>query len=1041
MKKDNKIFEKKKRIFLIGFLILFFIVISGVSADNVCCYNPTNGICTKNVDESSCVSPAEVFANPQCTNSKCNEGCCILGTNSQMTTPSECQILSNNLGMNYNFQLIDAAACTNYADSEVKGACIVGEVNKQCQYTTSSQCSGDFRPGVFCCNPTLNLTCTKTTKTKCYDGDVYFVDTCNQVCEKKDTCSYDSGFICEKKSITEAQCKSINCENGKKNGDSWCFYDGTLIEEAGPVGSRFFKQMCINGNVETEPCADYRLETCDSGVSESGTGEAQCKINPYQTCLAAENDSESCNTEYCKMWPVGLECNILSAYGLSGSSVFADCSAEESGSTTTNCPFGLCQASTSRSVLFDDLHLEKCLPLIQGGIKLSTEVSEGSSTEEESVCSAGDYSATLYFDHDNGDCNRWRLKSWDNPNDYINQYDEKYGYAGVIDLAGFDIASYPGATSSLTGDWYPNNCEENGLSPTSGNPVSIIDNYGSGDAYILASNLNKLAENGSIPDQKLMQVLEERCRLISDCDGKSNWVGAPGGGVTISTFYCHASRDDHIQCDFNFKCSKWQPPESGECEKCGNDGLPCSEYRCKSLGGSCEYETPDNADRSYCFSSSDTSAPTITLKSINPNPPIPPYTAAEFVIETNKDSECKFNLDNAGAKFQDMNYYFGNGFGKEHRIVLNVPGQTAVEMENGTLAYALMNQGSHTLYVRCLDAGGHGKVMNPFEIKFQVMQNPDNIAPIIKNETPKSGSPIKFNTTEKTVEFSLNEPSECKWDYSDINYSSMRNNLSCETAISDTAILRGYYICSGKLTNITTILSGQTEFYVKCKDQPWLQGNENSLYHRNTNSESHKYILRHSEELKITEVSPVGDKIKSISDSNIELKAVTSGGGFNGKAVCSWRKSTSIDMGSSVFVQFSKTNSNSHKQNLTGQQAGTYYVDVKCTDSAENIANISFSYNLILDTLPPVISRIFRQGNDLKLITNEVSKCFVSFNPSYKCAFLTENSTRMSGSEKAHTTNWEYYLGYYIRCGDYFGNENDGACSLVARTTAINNEV
>jgi len=1034
----NKI--KKNRILLGVVFTLLIILISStsfISAEIGCCFNPTNGLCSLNSEQDSC-DGGQFFSNPSCTDSQCQKGCCLVAGNGEMLTSRACQLKSQANGVEYNFQNIDTQACTALTNSQVKGACVLGEYGDQCVYTTQAQCgSGNFHAGIYCCDSSLNNSCDVTTTTVCQDNKAYYKDTCGNICQVKESCDYNSGFTCEKTATQPAHCKSINCASaGKNNGDSWCSGDG----ESTSVGSRFFKQYCLNGNVETEPCADFRQETCSSG--EEG-GEASCHVNPWQDCLAAGNDSESCDENFCKMWPTGLDCNVLQAPqgGIAG----ANCMDEAPTAAIGSCSSGACVQSTAKSILFDDLELGTCLPLVQGGLKTYTSAqgSGQSSTNSESsansVCAAGDYSATIYFDADTGSSPQWALaKETDDEADtsYVDFNNNKYGYAGILDMAGFETDN---SQSVLTGDWLGDTQEHDRLIPAQeNNPVyDAVYTTSSKDAPGFAKKLNKLAENGSLPDPELLRVLEERCRLISDCDGKENWVGGVGSGLTSAAFHCtKADRYDHVKCEFNFKCKSWKAPTSGECSQCGKDDLPCSEYRCKAISGSCDYYEPEGADQGHCVSSSDTSAPVITLKSITPNPPIPPYTAAEFVINTDKDSECKFNLDSAGVKYDDMQYEFGNDFSKEHTIILNIPGQTnssLADIGENTLAYNLMNQGSHTLYVRCLDAAGHGQASSPFPINFQVMQNPDNLAPVIINATPISGSAIKYNTTSKDVIFKINEPAECKWSSVDKDFSSMENGLSCETSVSDAAIIRGYYSCSGKLNNITTSLSDQTKFYVRCKDQPWLEGNETDLYHRNTNDNSFQYLLRASQELVITETSPIGEITKKVTNTSVTLSLITSGGGSNGKAICKWRLSNSSELNSS-FVNFYHTNANTHSQIISDKPAGTYYVEVKCQDSSENNVSASYSYNLLIDMQAPLIAKIYEYMGNLRIKTNEEAKCFVSNNKYLGCSFSKDNATRMDGSEKEHKTPWNFDKTYYVRCEDYYGNTNEGNCNIITKT-------
>ena len=557
-----KIKENKQKIIgIISFLVLTLVCLSLVNAENGCCFNPTNGLCSLNSEQSTCGAGVFILGDVLCTDGRCNPGCCMISGVGEMTTAQTCTINSKKAGVEYNFQYITADACTLLTKSQEKGACILGEYQDECKYTTRAQCaSGNFKAGIFCCDASLNNSCKKTTKTICDSGDVYILDSCNQLCEKKQSCDYNSGFVCEKKNNKEANCKSINCDSiGKKNGESWC----NNPEEALP-GSRYFKQSCINGKVETEPCQDFREESCVPG--ENGS-EATCVINPWQDCLAAGNDTELCDPAYCKMWPTDApesESQEGDTSGPGTATVQTLSNGQGSEVTMTNgmAPDGHDywyyynsgyvyggQISTTQAdkgsleKYFKDLHFETCLPLIQGGLKFySSKKSGTTSSSANAVCSAGDYSATLYFDHDIS-CGHWRLKSWEDPNSYINGEDV-WGNAGIIDM--YDAS------------WTLQSCEENGLAPLY-QPIISAVSVGKGDASLLAKNLNSLVSSGVLPNPAVMRILQERCRLISDCGDKSSFVGT-GGGSSYGEFHCRnaGGEGDHVICEFNFKCKSFK---------------------------------------------------------------------------------------------------------------------------------------------------------------------------------------------------------------------------------------------------------------------------------------------------------------------------------------------------------------------------------------------------------------------------------------------------------------------------------------------------
>jgi len=340
--------------------------------------------------------------------------------------------------------------------------------------------------------------------------------------------------------------------------------------------------------------------------------------------------------------------------------------------------------------------------------------------------------------------------------------------------------------------------------------------------------------------------------------------------------------------------------------------------------------------------------------------------------------------------------------------------------------------GNYTMYVRCLDGAGNGEAKAPFLINFQVMALPDGNSPIVLEANPISGSRIMFDTTSKLVSLKLNEPSECKWAEYDMDFDSMNNSFECDTNDNQNSVILGYY-CKAILNGITTNMSQQTKFYVRCKDQPWLEGHEDDVYKRNKNSVSYEYILKPSNRLEITELTPIGEIKKSMLNSSIEINVKTSGGSSNGVSECKWSHSNQNLNNITNFIRMSSTNSTMHKQRVTSPFIATNYVYIKCEDMAGNVVYNNSEFNLTIDTSSPSVIRVYWISKTLKIKTDEDSKCYYSTNTSNKCAFNINNASSMSGNSKDHTIEWQNDKNYYIKCADNFGNYA-GDCSLEVRT-------
>lgn len=149
-------------------------------------------------------------------------------------------------------------------------------------------------------------------------------------------CNYNLGSICgefrpgvDSGNMEGYTCRNLNCIDSKgkqrTNGESWCVYDGTigggsilegksgglLSKIAGGllegevallstdlVGSRHFRQVCVNGKVEVEPCADYRKEICVQNDKSLDNGRkidnAICRMNLWEQCISYNQGNEGC---------------------------------------------------------------------------------------------------------------------------------------------------------------------------------------------------------------------------------------------------------------------------------------------------------------------------------------------------------------------------------------------------------------------------------------------------------------------------------------------------------------------------------------------------------------------------------------------------------------------------------------------------------------------------------------------------------------------------------------------------------------------------
>lgn len=337
-----------------------------------CCFNSNDGRCFRNTPKAKCVSYLNSTWNPSstCNIDQCNKGCCVIAGECSFVTQTRCKAEASRymyVNMTFNEEIVSERECIEQCLVSEEGCCVASD---KCTFTTRDKCdikernneTGEgFYENMLCSNDLLTCDCARQQYTSCVadkDG-VYWFDSCgnrenvynsdkvksynrgyvldpDSVCSLNGindvncgNCDYESGTLCGKvdKKIGmiygEYSCNSLNCDdvyeskaspnaNGdKKNGESWCVYDGAVGQAKDLVGSRHYRHMCINGEEMTESCRDFREEVCIQGASDKPpstllqalqeTGdyvESACRDNRWETCYACndELDPQKCCT-------------------------------------------------------------------------------------------------------------------------------------------------------------------------------------------------------------------------------------------------------------------------------------------------------------------------------------------------------------------------------------------------------------------------------------------------------------------------------------------------------------------------------------------------------------------------------------------------------------------------------------------------------------------------------------------------------------------------------------------------------------------------
>ncbi len=499
-----------------------------------------------------------------------------------------------------------------------------------------------------------------------------------------------------------------------------------------------------------------------------------------------------------------------------------------------------------------------------------------------------------------------------------------------------------------------------------------------------------------------------------------------------------------------FNCQPYQPPIGGrDCELCNEIQGGCSEYRCKSLGQACELLNAGTKDEKCTWvNPRDVNSPMIKIGKLlsgykwTPDTAVRPpatgvvinqtddscveaFTPLEFQIITNEPAQCKidYNLTLGKNAFDEMSYYVGgsNLFDYNHTETMSLPGPDAINK----IAPELENDGTYTLYIRCQDANGNFND-DAFSVRFCVKPGPDTTPPRIEAVNVPSNSPINYNTTILDLEVYVNEPAECKWSREDRTFDNMEYSMSCATNVWEMNN-KNVYTCLVTLTGIENRKTNS--YYFRCKDQP--VGVEES--DRNINTQSYLYNIMGTQPLNILEVGP-NETIRGSTDTiPVFLEVKTDNGYKNGEAICEYYndEDNNAPENDEDYIEFAETGGNKHKQRQDlAEESYTYYF--KCVDLGGNAAYDLTTFGVETDRQGPVVVRVYKEGRELKIITNEEAECSYS---NKDCNFEIDGGIQMSSyDDEAHTGDWKTTQNYYIRCKDEYDNQPDpNTCSIIVR--------
>lgn len=537
------------------------------------------------------------------------------------------------------------------------------------------------------------------------------------------------------------------------------------------------------------------------------------------------------------------------------------------------------------------------------------------------------------------------------------------------------------------------------------------------------------------------------------------WISAGIALVTMAVVTL-VTHQDYSQEIFTYQVQTWQPPEGGDdCLKCNALRYGCSEYQCHSFGQSCGITNKGTSDEKCVWiNKNDILPPELTpiddvlrdgyiytpAQAVLPNERgvrisyqdnangcIPPFTNITLGVATNEPASCKIDIERK-SEYDELMSYMVEGALNVYDHTLPLPSSAAIStsaLEH--LNLTISNDNEYLFFIRCKDVNGNPTTSN-FLMEFCVDQGPDTMAPVIEGTSFSQNSYVSYNKTNVPLEVYTNEPADCKWDFQDLDYDKMNNNMTgCSQVAGD--YFRAYSY--GCLTNLTGIQNNQANnYYIKCEDQPWFKTNPEKEALRNENKQPYVVSLTGTSPLIIDEVlindKPNNSTIKDATDViKATLKIKTLAGAEEGKARCAY----GIDNNFIYFYNNGVPEFLIENTQPLWLVPGDYNYSIRCEDLGGNVDYANAIFTIEKDTSSPEITRVYREQDNLKLITHEAAQCVYS---SVNCNYAFEDGSEITTLDSmSHFIAWDTEINYYVKCKDKYGNEPvpQSQCSIVVR--------
>ena len=1064
-----------------------------------CCYSTNTGWCSKATPELLC--NGEWTEDRACNIPQCSRGCCLIGRNAIFTTEKNCEVKADFFGTTPDFrpEVDTELECIFLAEREEQGACVFGT---KCTIQTKEACTstgGQWYRDKYCSDSQLNTECIAHDHEQCDEQSVYWYDSCGNREEVKEECSIFEGTICRLIG-TEHTCTSIDCEveiDGKtvkkKNGESWCVYEGTIGEGRDPVGSRHNRHVCFMGEERIEPCQDYRNQICVQSDTDLGNGEvfseASCRVNQWRQCLDYNTIEDKAKMEercdenpdcylknvyvdkyfsfsYCTpQYPPGFDlttdvsgknaelvcamanqqCTVVYVKDWDGDwDCEANCHCEDAIFTQEMNEFctslGDCGAYTNVvGEVTDDGYSVLGAPKLQLRTleKLSKYAQTIPGQKAEPGNLTGLYGGTdVFVGESEGDI---RLGN-------------AMGVMGVglaVGVASLYAVGYSGPVIQATGHVILGGTSEVGATAMAASQSTVLGAFanvlGAVGAVMATASLLSMVFKMDYGDALAAAALGGAAGVILYMHfagaGLSEALGVLGVvgliiAVIIIVLQVVFGVGDTKEKIVTFKCYPWQAPFGGDdCSKC-NDFDSCSDYKCQSLGQGCKLINK-GTEQQRCVDATpgDVSSPKIT----------PWYDFISEGYEYNDVINNGFELTEEGGKCipEFTNVQFGVETDRPAQCKI---GTSPLEDYDEMLDYfggsnLYLENHSNMLVIPSVEAIKNQYELTPtqvsglgdinFYVKCRGVNGKANDAAYVIKTCVRQGPDITAPMITKT------QPENngyIKYNSTEVKAAFWTNEpANCKYSLAD----KNYDQMENSMICNTNLESGTFYGYL-CNAT--LDVTENTKFYvrcqdisenNNTMTQSYEYNLHRSEsELRIVSTYPQdGDTVKAGSEPATLELEVLTSGGAENGKAICSYKFRE----NAQFIKFYETNSNKHLQTLDSVTDGSYQTWIQCEDVAGNTANTAIKFTLDVDKGSPMVARAYYDSG-LKVITDEDAKCAYSTTDA-RCNFEIgeeEDIEMMSGEGKTHAAPWQTENTYYIKCQDQYGNA-PGRCSITIR--------